>query len=119
MPPVDKDMTERLVRLEANQEHFEKTQDKLVDVTKDIGEALSRLTQQMIEQQRLSEHVHEQQQIGSYHTQQISLINQQLEPLKELPKLVQKNTFVTNIAVWVAALLVTGAVGTIFALIKL
>lgn len=115
---VEEEMRERLTRLETNQMHFDRTLGELVKVSSEVSHTLARLTEQQNQQQRMALQMQQLQRSREDTEKAIALIQKDLKPLKDLPAIVQKNTFITNIAAWLAATLFTGAVGTIFALIK-
>jgi len=115
---VDEEMRDRLTRLETNQQHFDQTLRQLAQVSSEVSHTLARLTEQQHQHQRMAMEMQNLQHSREEQQQAIALIKQELKPLRDLPSIVQKNTFITNVAAWLAGTLFTGAVGTIFALLK-
>lgn len=122
---MSEEVRERLAVLESRHEHMDKTLQEISRTQKEISNAITRfsMVQGEIHELRLRVDLHQselhaldkaKEKTEMYISSVISLP----EKVGELSRAVQKNTFITNIASFVAASVFTGGLGLFFWLIQ-
>lgn len=109
---------DRVTRLESDQKHMRNTMDKLVEISGEVSKAIHQLSDHRVQLDRSYDMLSKLNEARADHDTRLSLCENELEDLKDLPDQVAKNSTITKAGLWVAAAVVAGAIATVWALIE-